>query len=79
MILNPNFSISCICKKDIKQKQQKNECQCEMSKIRNKSIRTYRDSWVNGAMDNGSKLFISSKCCWLERNKLVSRIVNLHG
>ena len=25
----------------------------------------YRDSWVNGAMDNDSKLFISSKCCWL--------------
>ena len=23
----------------------------------------YTKSWVNGAMDNGSKLFISSKCC----------------
>ena len=39
----------------------------------------FTKSWVNGAMDNGSKLFISSKCCWLERNKLVSSIVNLHG
>ena len=39
----------------------------------------YSDSWVNGAMDNGSKLFISSKCCLLDRNKFVSRIVNLHG
>ena len=36
----------------------------------------YNKSWVNGAMDNSSKLFIS---CWLERNKLVSRMVNLHG
>ena len=39
----------------------------------------YTKSWVNGAMDNGSKLLISSKCRWLERNKLISPIVNLHG
>ena len=37
----PNFSISCICKKFQYQKQLKNQCQCVMLKIRNKSILTY--------------------------------------